>query len=121
MESHGKSKTEFIPWEYDVAGIRALFCYKGYNLCQLLFLIEETLKGISKHCEKYVLEITEDGAEFFIYWLTAKCVNWKEDLAVFRAKGLILRNLKLNSSKKSSNMNLELEKQTHRLLNLWKK
>lgn len=37
----------------------------------------------------------------FIYWLTAKCVNWKEDLAVFRAKGLILRSLKLNSFKKS--------------------
>jgi hypothetical protein len=45
-----------------------------------------------------------------IYWLTEKCVNWKENLAAFRAKGLILRNLKLNSFKKS--MNLELEKQT---------
>jgi len=37
----------------------------------------------------------------FLYWLTAKCVNWKDDLAVFRTKGLILRNLKLNSFKKS--------------------
>jgi hypothetical protein len=35
-----------------------------------------------------------DGDGVFIYWLKVRCVNWKEDLAVFRAKGLILRNLK---------------------------
>jgi hypothetical protein len=65
-----------------------------YNLCQLLFLLGTTLKGINKHCEKYVLEIIRDGDGVFIYWLKARCVNWKEDLVVFRAKGLILRNLK---------------------------
>jgi len=45
--------------------------------------------------------MTGGGGGVFIYWLTAKCVNWKEDLVVFRAKGLILRNLKLKSFKKS--------------------
>ena len=67
-----KSQTQFIPWEYDVAERRELFCKKVYNLCQLLFLIGATLKGIYKHCVKYVLQIMGGGVQSFCVLVNGK-------------------------------------------------
>jgi len=76
-------------------GDKSIILLEVYNLCQLLFLIGKTLKGISKYCEKYVLEITGDGAEFFYILVNSKVCKLERGFGGLQGKGINFEEFKI--------------------------